>query len=605
MTRPHRKLRLTMAMRLFAVLAGIAPLLVVVAFVGYSGLRSLNRETDTLFNDNLKLAVSESALSRSLGQVESASLEELAADGKRNKALRATVRDGLIADIDSAFWALLKQQGKFPEKRVSTARAVIKWRTFVAYSDAQPLSRRLSSHEISLRSQKTTQMLDPLAAWATRSARLEQEEATRTFARAGRTFDRGRLLILVITALALAVGGFAATALIRSIIPRLREYSRFAAQVAKGDLTGWITPRGTDELAMLGRVLNDMVSARARADRISVAQAEFVETLQYSETEEAAYSLIKHHLERALPGASTVILRSNNSSDRLEPTTPLPDRSPLLGPLDGARPESCLAVKFGRPHENDASVGDPLLHCAVCGKLAAAAACRPLMVGGKVLGAVLVQSTQPLVAEEQGVFTTSVSDAAPVLANLQTLAIAELRAATDSLTGLPNDRSVREAVKRMVAEASRRISPVAAIALDLDHFKQINDTYGHGVGDEVLQAVGVTLRTTIRASDFAGRFGGEEFLILLPDTSTEGAALLAEKLRAAIGRIEIPGIDRLISASLGVAVLLEHAASVDALLKAADHALYAAKHAGRNRVVVAEGLEPDPDRGVAGAFTGG
>jgi GGDEF domain-containing protein len=101
----------------------------------------------------------------------------------------------------------------------------------------------------------------------------------------------------------------------------------------------------------------------------------------------------------------------------------------------------------------------------------------------------------------------SVTQAASVLAGLRNLAIAERRAQTDALTGLPNNRNVTDTVRRMVAHASRSVSPLTALALDLDHFKQINDTYGRGSGEEVLAAVGSTLKTACRESDFVGAPG--------------------------------------------------------------------------------------------------
>lgn len=105
---------------------------------------------------------------------------------------------------------------------------------------------------------------------------------------------------------------------------------------------------------------------------------------------------------------------------------------------------------------------------------------------------------------------------------MRNLALAEFRAATDGLTGLPNSRSVRENLKRMVAQSGRTLTPMAVVMFDLDHFKLVNDSHGHGKGDEVLAAVGDVVATTFRASDFVGRYGGEEFLALLPHTDREG-----------------------------------------------------------------------------------
>ncbi|MDX6398911.1 MAG: hypothetical protein QOJ43_2319, partial [Gaiellaceae bacterium] len=190
-------------------------------------------------------------------------------------------------------------------------------------------------------------------------------------------------------------------------------------------------------------------------------------------------------------------------------------------------------------------------------------------------------------AAERESITGAVAQAAPVLANLRNLAIAEHRAATDPLTKLPNARSVQEALIRMVAQALRSDSPLSAIVIDLDHFKALNDRHGHQAGDEVLETFGATLRRGVRASDFAGRWGGEEFVVLLPDTDLEGALQAAETMRANFDGMTIPAVSAHITASLGVATLPDHAADGPSLIRAADRALYLAKTTGRNRVVAA------------------
>ena len=175
-----------------------------------------------------------------------------------------------------------------------------------------------------------------------------------------------------------------------------------------------------------------------------------------------------------------------------------------------------------------------------------------------------------------------------MLANLRNLAVAEIRAATDGLTGLPNKRAVTDALKRTFAQASMTKAPLALLVLDLDHFKQINDQRGHPVGDQVLASVGATLRSALRSRDFAGRNGGEEFAVLLPDTEIAAALDIAERIRAAIAEITLPGSDVLVTASLGVSGFPAHAATLDRLERLADAALYVAKRQGRNRVELAE-----------------
>jgi diguanylate cyclase (GGDEF)-like protein len=169
------------------------------------------------------------------------------------------------------------------------------------------------------------------------------------------------------------------------------------------------------------------------------------------------------------------------------------------------------------------------------------------------------------------------------------VAIAEVRAATDALTGLPNKRAVADTLKRMLAHASRTLTPLGLVMIDLDHFKNINDRHGHPVGDQALANAGAAITSALRASDFAGRNGGEEFAVLLPDTDLAGAVEAAERIRLAIADIVLPaGIGSVLTASLGVAVYPDHATTAERLERLADAALYTAKRAGRNRTEVAD-----------------
>jgi diguanylate cyclase (GGDEF)-like protein len=208
-------------------------------------------------------------------------------------------------------------------------------------------------------------------------------------------------------------------------------------------------------------------------------------------------------------------------------------------------------------------------------------------VGGQVVGSLLVRHPQPLEDMERERLSDSVAQAAPTLANLRTLALAEVRAATDALTGLPNARTLHDTLRRMLAHAGRRLEPLALVLLDLDHFKRVNDTFGHEGGDAVLAAVGDVLRSKLRGSDFAARYGGEEFVVLLPATDRAGGVAVANNLRELLTELRVPGVDVPITGSFGVAAYPEDALDASALLRVADQALYAAKDAGRNCVQAA------------------
>jgi len=322
-------------------------------------------------------------------------------------------------------------------------------------------------------------------------------------------------------------------------------------------------------------------------------QAEFADTLQLASDEDEANQLLRCHLERALPGAAAVVLNRNNSADRLEAVTALPPGSPLAQTLRGAQPRSCLAVRSGRAHAEGGG-RPPLLSCPVCAPVPGASSCAPLMVGGEVIGSVLLSRPAPCSEGEEQRIRESVGQAAPVLANLRNLAVAEIRAATDALTGLPNKRAVTDALKRTFAQAARTQAPLALLLLDLDHFKQVNDQYGHPAGDQVLAGVGAALRAVLRERDFAGRNGGEEFAVLLPDTTITEALEVAERVRAAVAEVTVPGTDVPVTASVGVAAFPAHATTLERLERLADAALYVAKRQGRNRVELAS-ADAGPD----------
>jgi diguanylate cyclase (GGDEF)-like protein len=221
-----------------------------------------------------------------------------------------------------------------------------------------------------------------------------------------------------------------------------------------------------------------------------------------------------------------------------------------------------------------------------------------------VIGAVLLNHPVPYGEAEEQRIQESVGQAAPDLANLRNLAVAEIRAATDGLTGLPNKRAVTDAMKRMFAQASTTVSPLGLLLLDLDHFKQINDQGGHPVGDQVLANVGAVLRSVLRTRDFAGRNGGEEFAILLPDTGVPAALEIAERVRAAVAEISLAGTDVSVTASIGVVGFPDQATSLDRLEWLADAALYLAKRQGRNRVELADPAAADSQDGLAGEVQG-
>ena len=163
-------------------------------------------------------------------------------------------------------------------------------------------------------------------------------------------------------------------------------------------------------------------------------------------------------------------------------------------------------------------------------------------------------------------------------------------ATTDGLTGLANRRHLDETLARAVANADRGGRPLSVLLLDVDHFKSYNDTFGHPAGDRVLKGVAGQLQAVLRSGDLPARFGGEEFIAVLPGADAAQATRVAERLRRAIEEASWPG--RPVTASLGVATLGPATSDAASLVAAADRALYDSKARGRNRVTYAEGPAP-------------
>jgi diguanylate cyclase (GGDEF)-like protein len=169
------------------------------------------------------------------------------------------------------------------------------------------------------------------------------------------------------------------------------------------------------------------------------------------------------------------------------------------------------------------------------------------------------------------------------------LRLSEFRATHDSLTGLWNRGALLEAIKKELARSAREVSPLGIVMADVDHFKNVNDHWGHLTGDNVLHELAERIRSSLRPYDWAGRYGGEEFVVALPGCDLSDAARLAERLRVMIAEAPVETSQGPIACtmSFGVTAALEgNHRGVDALLRDADAALYMAKKAGRNRVEV-------------------
>jgi diguanylate cyclase (GGDEF)-like protein len=209
----------------------------------------------------------------------------------------------------------------------------------------------------------------------------------------------------------------------------------------------------------------------------------------------------------------------------------------------------------------------------------------PLSADGEAVGALVVEHgarrggrVERRVVSMLGQFA---AHAALALKNSWLLQQVQRLAETDGLTGLANRRTFETTLERELSRSARSGEPVTLVMVDVDHFKKLNDTYGHQAGDEVLERVAAVLASACRDFDTAARYGGEEFAVILPACSSSESLVVAERLRESIAAIETVTA---VTASAGVATFPAHGADPEGLIKAADEALYESKRAGRNRV---------------------
>lgn len=203
----------------------------------------------------------------------------------------------------------------------------------------------------------------------------------------------------------------------------------------------------------------------------------------------------------------------------------------------------------------------------------------------RVLGAIYLDSTSDIRKLDKPDMKLLEAVAAQAAIALQNARLHH-QASTDPLTSLHNRGFMRQLFEDELRQAEEHGEPISVLLLDLDHFKNINDTHGHDVGDEVLKRVAQRIRRSIRRDDYASRWGGEEFLVLLPNCDTEGARTVAEKVTEGIKGLPIGEVGLTVTASIGLATYPDHADSAAVLIKRADQALYEAKHNGRDQVVI-------------------
>jgi diguanylate cyclase (GGDEF)-like protein len=351
--------------------------------------------------------------------------------------------------------------------------------------------------------------------------------------------------------------------------------------------------RHTEEaLHQANERLQESIAALEQRTRESALFAQLSDLLQGCTTTEEAGRAIGRIAPQLFPGCSGVLFAFSPSRDDLEAIVKWGD-----GAVEMAdrifEPGSCWALRLGRANRAEGLCEG--LPCRASSE-PANSFCAPMIAQGETLGVLHLRSN-PLTGTGIGK-TASQEQLAVTIAERIALAVANLRlqetlrnqSIRDPLTGLFNRRFMEETLAREIRRAQRSQHPMGVILLDLDHFKRFNDSYGHAAGDTLLRELGGFIRGHIRGGDVGCRYGGEEFLLILPESDSKGTCARAEELRKGVSGLNMAHRGQPLGAitmSLGVAIFPEHALDMEDLLRSADRALYQAKQAGRDRVMVA------------------
>lgn len=349
-----------------------------------------------------------------------------------------------------------------------------------------------------------------------------------------------------------------------------------------------LTPLSTHLVDTQRDLLARSASAEERL-RAHENDARLQYALEIAEDEAAVLRIAEQALQVMASGSAAQLLLAANPDGEIDRVITVGDM-PDAARCQIRRPGDCPTIRRGQ-----GMVYEDSMALSACPGLGGqidsncAAACTPLFVAGRGAGMVrsLGETGDPDLFRLLQLLTTHANRIGTRLAVIRSVAASEMKAATDPLTGLSN----RRALEGRLASLLDRQSPFALVIADIDHFKKVNDTHGHEVGDRSLVVFAKTLQQSVRGEDLVCRFGGEEFVVLLPNFDATRAAQVVDRVRTELPRITQRNALPSFSFSAGV-VDHGHARAADELLRIADETLYRAKTEGRNRVLVAEAISP-------------
>jgi diguanylate cyclase (GGDEF)-like protein len=334
--------------------------------------------------------------------------------------------------------------------------------------------------------------------------------------------------------------------------------------------------------------LAEAVALTTRHNRELKQVAELLRAVEAVPSVPDAAPVIARSLPKLLPGVSGTLFLLRDEDDHML------DRHTQWGTPSGQPPEieieSCWSLRHGARYRTAGPNDLPCAHYRKPADDASGRLCIPLVTHDELVGMLHLEGLAAGAdyEEQERLAVTVAEQLALALGNARLRESLRRQSVLDPLTGLFNRRHFDAALKRELARARRKNVPVSLVLVDIDHFKRVNDDYGHAVGDAVLRTIAQQLRLGIREGDIACRYGGEEMVLLLPECVAADAANRAEAIRIALAAIaphpQGEGPER-VTASFGVAAYPAHAQDAEALFWAADKALYRAKQQGRNRVM--------------------
>ena len=383
------------------------------------------------------------------------------------------------------------------------------------------------------------------------------------------------------------------TRLVSQVIAQpVRQLIEASDRVSRGDLQPVLPPPMENEFGALSRSFSHMTLALRRDREDLAALNHFSEVVTQCTSEEEVYDQVLHSLQDRFRPRQVIIFRLKAEEDFLEAKAalaPLPEALRGWPVIEGRH--NCKAVRMGRAFSVNDVASEPLCPSKFALPQQGSYYCGPLIAGGIIIGAVRLEGVEGLwTPERESLLESYLSGAATALSNLHNLQSMRQQANIDPLTGLYNRRFLEEYASKWMAMARRKGLPLGFLMMDLDHFKSFNDIYGHEVGDRILRQFSRTITQATRETNLAARFGGEEFVVLLPDTDAKTCLMVAERIRKAVEHMTVPSSSDKplpqITVSLGVAVYPEHGETLEEVLQASDKALYESKREGRNRATV-------------------